>query len=94
MKCSIRGAILGSAGVALLGLAGCENNEASIKNDGVTPPGAAATSEEGAKVKVAPRMKPPDGYNTGYGRSKSQQMKRPVAPNAPAETTAAPEGKK
>jgi hypothetical protein len=93
MKSSIRGAILGSAGVALLGLAGCENNEASIKNDGVTPPGAAATSEEGAKVKVAPRTKPPEGYNTGYGRSKSQKQ-GPVAPNAPAKTTDAPEGKK
>ncbi len=70
MNRAIRGATLGGVGLALLVLGGCENNEASVKGTGVTPPGAAATSEEGANVKVAPpkSQPPPADYKaSGYG---------------------------
>jgi hypothetical protein len=67
---AIRGVALGTVSLALIVLAGCENNEASVKGTGVTPPGAAATSEEGAKVKLPPvkSQPPPAGYgDKGYG---------------------------
>lgn len=67
MKSSIRGVILGTAGWALLGLVGCENNEANVTGTGVTPPGAAATSEDGLKVKVQPQ-KAPAGYGPAMGK--------------------------
>jgi len=79
MKASIRGVILGTAGWALLGLVGCENNEANVKGTGVTPPGAAATSEEGAKVKVeAVKKVAPSGYPSGPGYG----PRKPTAPPA------------
>jgi hypothetical protein len=68
MNRAIRGAALGGVGLALLVLGGCENNEGNVKGTGVTPPGAAATSEEGAKVAVPQKTAPPPGYmNQGYG---------------------------
>ncbi len=76
MNSAIRGVVLVTVGVALLGLAGCENNEASVKGVGVTPPGAAATSEESAKVKREPMKGPPPAYNTGYGPQKKGPPKR------------------
>jgi hypothetical protein len=83
MNSAIRGAILGSAGLALLGLAGCENNEANIKNDGITPPGAKQTSDESAQVKREPMKSPPPSYNTGYGPKKKMGPAAPP-PSAPA----------
>jgi hypothetical protein len=68
MNRAIRGAALGGVGLALLVLGGCENNEANVTGTGVTPPGAAATSEEGAKVPIPKKTAPPPGYGgTGYG---------------------------
>ena len=58
MNRAIRGATLGTVSLALIVLAGCENNEANVKGTGVTPPGAAATSEDGAKVAPPPKTKP------------------------------------
>ncbi len=68
MNRAIRGATLGAVGVVLVVLAGCENNEANVKGTGVTPPGAAATSEEGTKVQTPPiTKKAPEGYGAkGY----------------------------
>jgi hypothetical protein len=67
MKSSIRGVIFGAVGLALLVLAGCENNEASVKGGGTVAPGTATTSDEAAKVKpVAPSA--PTGYGPAQGR--------------------------
>jgi hypothetical protein len=78
MNRSIRSVILGSVGLALLVLAGCENNEARVTGTGVTPPGAGASSEDGGKVKVPETSAPPAGYGGGM-------MKKPAAkPSAPA----------
>jgi len=76
MKSSIRGVILGVAGLALSGLAGCEDNEANVKGTGVTPPGAAATSEDGGKIKPPEKKAPiPSGYPTpGGGYRRSSQL--------------------
>jgi hypothetical protein len=68
MKSSIRVAILGSVGLALAGLAGCENNEARVQGGGVTPPGAVTTSDDAAKIKLAPPSIP-KGYGPGMGKT-------------------------
>jgi hypothetical protein len=69
MSKAIRAASLVGVALALLVLGGCENNEANVQGVGVTPPGAAATSEEGAKVPLPEKKKPPAGYGSqqGYG---------------------------
>jgi hypothetical protein len=74
----IHGATLGTVGLALIVLAGCENNEANVKGTGVTPPGAAATSEAGATFAPLPKTKslPPAGYGAsakGYGGAQKHQ---------------------
>jgi hypothetical protein len=51
MKSTTRSMSLGTAAAILLGLSGCENNEARVDSGGVTPPGAATSSEDGFKVK-------------------------------------------
>jgi hypothetical protein len=68
MNRAMRGVTLGAVALALIVWAGCENNEANVKGKGVTPPGAAETSEAGATVKAPPKTAPPKGYGgTGYG---------------------------
>jgi hypothetical protein len=67
MKSSIRGVILGTAGLALAGLAGCENNEAGVKGSGVTPPTAVTSSDDAGKVQVPPAG-PPSGYGPAMGK--------------------------
>jgi hypothetical protein len=81
MNRQIRGAVLGGIGLGLMALVGCENNEANVKGQGVTPPGAAATSDAGAKV--APPTKansaPPKGYMDGggsYNKKDGSRLKR------------------
>jgi hypothetical protein len=77
MRLTIHSMILGAAGCALVGLVGCENNEARVTGTGVTPPGAAATSEDSAKVKIEPTRTAPPGYGPAMGR-------RAPAPKSPA----------
>jgi hypothetical protein len=67
MKSSIRGVISGAVGLALLVLAGCENNEASVKGGGTVAPGTAASSDDAGKVKPAPSSAP-TGYGPAQGR--------------------------
>jgi len=74
MKSSIRGVILGTAVVALAGLAGCENNEAGVKGTGVTPPTAVATSDDAGKVELPPSS-PPAGYGPAMNRRPSATSK-------------------
>ena len=51
MKSTIRSLLLGTTAAILLGLSGCgEDNEARVAGGGVTPAGAATSSEDGFKV--------------------------------------------
>ena len=74
MKSSIRGVILGTAGLALAGLAGCENNEASVKGGGVTPPSAVTSSDDAANIK-GKASGPPAGYGPAMGKRPPASVK-------------------
>jgi hypothetical protein len=88
MNRSIRVAILGSATLVLLGLAGCgENNEARVESGGVTPPGAASSSDAGLKVKLETTTKNPYSQGAGSGPKTAPVKKQQSAPDA----TPAPE---
>ncbi len=67
MKSSIRVAILGTVGLSLAGLTGCENNEARVQGTGVTPPNAVSSSDDAGKIKgTSPG--PPAGYGPAMGK--------------------------
>jgi hypothetical protein len=87
MKFSRGRVIVGTAGLALLMLAGCENNEANVTGKGVTPAGAAATSEAAGQLKAPGKATPPPGYADGKGRY------GPRRPPAPAAKSSAPDEK-
>jgi hypothetical protein len=83
MKDLMRGTILGVVTLTLLTLGGCgENNEARIEQQGITPPGAAATSEDGLKVKV--EVKTTNPYGVG---PKAPPSSGATSKPAPAEAT-------
>jgi hypothetical protein len=74
MKSSIRVAILGTVGLALVGVAGCENNEASVKGTGVTPPSAVTSSDAAGKIEAPPAQVPP-GYGPAMGKRPPASVK-------------------
>ena len=74
MKSTIRSVLLGTTAAILLGLSGCgENNEARVAGGGVTPAGAATSSEDGLKVQAA---KKENVYKVGGGAAKSDAGKK------------------
>jgi hypothetical protein len=86
MKLSMGRVIVGTAGLALVMLAGCENNEANVQGTGVTPPTAAATSEAAGQLKAPGKGSPPGGYADGTGRYTRKAAPKPAAKSsAPAE---------
>jgi len=74
MKSTILSALLVTTATILLGLSGCgENNEARVAGGGVTPAGAATSSEDGFKV---PTAKKENVYKAGGGAAKSDAAKK------------------
>jgi hypothetical protein len=91
MNRSLRGPILGSAALVLLGLVGCgENNEARVESGGVTPPGAGASSEDGLKAK--PETKSANPYK-GMGPKSQPGRKAAPTPAPESKTESTPETK-
>jgi hypothetical protein len=77
-------------GLALAGLAGCENNEARVQGGGTTPPGAVLTSDDAGKIQPPPPSGPPAGYGPAMGKRppasvKVQSNDRESKPASPTE---------
>ncbi len=84
MKSSIRGVIFGTVGLALLVLAGCENNEARVQGTGTVAPGTAASSDDAGKVKpVGPAT--PSGYGPAMGKKNAPPAAKSSSEETPAE---------
>jgi hypothetical protein len=91
MNLLIRGISLAALISVLLGLSGCgENNEARVDSQGVTPPGAATTSEDGLKVKYDAKSGNP--YK-GIGPKAQPARKTSPAPAPAKDTTSKPDSK-
>jgi hypothetical protein len=81
MKSTIRSVWLGTTAAIALGFSGCgENNEARLEPKGVTPPGAAETSDAGLKVDVPRSTTNP--YNKGAGSGPKTAPVRKAVPAA------------
>jgi len=62
MKSTSRSVLLGTMASILVAVSGCgENNESRVDSGGVTPPGAATSSDDGLKAKNITKSANPYG---------------------------------
>jgi hypothetical protein len=92
MKSTIRSALLGTTATILAGISGCgENNESRVDSGGVTPPGAATSSEDGLKAKNDTKSANP--YKGMMGPKVQPSRKSPKAAAPATDSSSTPEKK-